>query len=108
MRALLDAILFISYLLSQTQRTSAMGALLAAAEDRFVLRFTPGVADVIVQTVAERPDLVARITPADVMALLTELNQITETMPRLPGPLPAISRDAKDDYPDRPCPGRPC
>ncbi len=99
MRALLDANLFISYLLSPTPLTSAVGAILAAAaEERFVLLFTPGVADEIVWKVAERPDLAARITSADVTALLAELDEIAETVPRLPGPLPAISRDHKDDY----------
>ena len=99
MRALLDANLFISYLLSRTPLTSAMGALLtAAAEERFVLLFTPGIADEIVQKVAERPDLAARITSADVAALLADLDEIAEPIPRLPGPYPAISRDHKDDY----------
>lgn len=99
MRALLDANLFISYLLSPTPLTSAMGAILtAAAEERFVLLFTRGVADEIVSKVAERPDLAARITPADVAALLADLAAIAETIPPLPDPLPALSRDPKDDY----------
>ncbi len=99
MRALLDANLFISYLLSPTPLTSAMGAILtAAAEERFVLLFTPGIAEEIVQTVAERSDLAARITPADVVAMLAELDKIAESGPRLSSPLPAISRDVKDDY----------
>lgn len=99
MRALLDANLFISYLLSPTPLTSAVGAILAAAAaGRFVLLFTPAVADEIVSKVAERPDLAARIVPADVEELLGELTEIAETVPRLLGPIPAVSRDAKDDY----------
>lgn len=99
MRALLDANLFISYLLSATPATSAMGAILAAAAaERFVLRFTPGVADEIVNKVAERTDLAARITAADVAALLADLAEIAEPVPRLTGPFAAICRDHKDDY----------
>lgn len=60
--------------------------------------FTPGVADEIVAKVAERTDLAARISPADVEAMLADLNEIAEIVPRLPGPIPAISRDPKDDY----------
>jgi predicted nucleic acid-binding protein len=76
-----------------------MGAILAVAtEERFVLLFTPGVADEIVRAVAERPDLAALIAPAEVAALFADLKEIAEPVPRLPGPLPAISRDAKDDY----------
>ncbi len=98
-RALLDANLFISYLLSSTRLTSAMGAILAAAaEERFVLLFTAGVADEIVHKVAERRDLAARITPDEVADLLAALDEIAETVPRLTGPLPSVSRDPKDDY----------
>lgn len=64
-RGLHDANLFIGYLLSPTPLTSAMGAILAVAAERFVLLVTPGVADEIVRRVAERPDLAARITSAD-------------------------------------------
>jgi len=99
MRALLDANLFISYLLSATPVTSAMGAILAAAAaDRFVLLFTPDVADEIVHKVAGRTDLAARITAADVAALLADVAEIVEPVPRLTGPFAAICRDHKDDY----------
>lgn len=99
MRALLDANLFISYLLSATPTTSAMGAILtAAAEERFVLLFTPGIADEIVRKVAERTDLATCLTATDVAALLANLAEIAEPVPRLTGPFPAICRDYKDDY----------
>lgn len=99
MRALLDANLFISYLLSRNPRTSAVGAILeAAAEERFVLLYTSGIADELVPKLTERPDLARRITPSDLEELLAGLVAIAETVPQLPGPIPAISRDAKDDY----------
>lgn len=99
MRALLDANLFISYLLSPTPATSATGAIfLAAAEERFVLLFTRAIADEVDRSVAERPQLADRITRIDVSILLTELAEFAEPIPRLPGPFPAISRDHKDDY----------
>ena len=98
-RALLDANLFISFLLSRTPMTSAMGAILAAAaEGRFVLLVTPGITDEIVGKVAERRDLAARISAADLAALFADLAEIAELVPRLVGPLPAVCRDAKDDY----------
>jgi len=99
MRALLDANLFISCLLSTTPDTSAMGAILGATvEERFVLLFTPGVTDEIVSKVAERPDLAARITAAEVAVLLANLAEIAEPVPRLTGPFAAVCRDHKDDY----------
>lgn len=99
MRALLDANLFISYLLSPTPSVSATGAILAAAaEEKFVLLFTRGIVDEIDRSVAERPYLAARITLVDVAFLLTDLIEISEPIARLPGPFPAICRDHKDDY----------
>lgn len=99
MRALLDANLFISYLLSTTPDTSSMGEILsAAAEERFVLLYTPGITDEIVSKVGERSDLPARIIAADVAVLLANLAEIAEPVPRLAGPFPAICRDHKDDY----------
>lgn len=99
MRALLDTNLFISYLLSSNPGASAVGGILVAAmEERFVLLFTAGIADEMIHKVAERPDLAARITAADIDALLTDLAEIAEPVPRLPGPFPAICRDNKDDY----------
>lgn len=99
MRALLDANLFISYLLSPAPATSAMGAILAAAaEEQFVLLFTPGVIDEVVHSVSERPDLAARLRMVEVDILFTDLREIAEPILRLPGPYPAVSRDYKDDY----------
>lgn len=99
MRALLDTNLFISFLLSRTRLSSAVGAILAAAATgRFVLLFTPSVGDEIVRKVAERADLAARITDDDVAQLLANLGEIAETIPRIQGPLPALCRDPKDDY----------
>lgn len=72
MRALLDANLFISYLLSRRRAVSAIGALLqAAAVGAFTLLFTPGIADEIRRTVAERPDLAAASKQTRLLTSLT-------------------------------------
>lgn len=99
MRALLDANLFISYLLSRRRAVSAIGALLqAAAVGAFTLLFTPGIADEIRRTVAERPDLAARIGAEEVAELLDVLERLAEAVPPIHGPLPTVTRDPDDDY----------
>ncbi len=42
--------------------------------------------------------LTVAITAAEVAALLANLAEIAEPVPRLPGPFAAICRDHKDDY----------
>lgn len=99
MRALLDANLFISYLLSLARTASAVVAILdAAATGRFTLLSTPGLSREIRDTVAERPDLAARIAASELDDLLADLDALAEPISQLRGELPAISRDRDDDY----------
>ena len=98
-RALIDTNAFISYLLSRVPETSAIGAILAAAAaGRFTLLFTPDVADEIRTTVAERPELSARIGTSDIDALLTTVDSLAESIPRIEDEVPRVGRDPKDDY----------
>ncbi len=99
MRALLDTNLFISYPLSRRRMASAIGAILeAATAGLFTLHFAPEVAEEIERAVAERPDLTARITPAEVRDLTRSLREIAEAVPRLRDVAPKIGRDPGDDY----------
>ena len=99
MRALLDTNLLISYLLSAERRASAIGAILtAAATGAFRLLFPPEVAEEIAETVSRRPDLTARIRPADIEELIAAVEGLGETVPRLADEAPRVGRDPKDDY----------
>ena len=99
LRALVDTNAFISYLPSRAPETSAIGAILAAAAaGSFTLLFTPGVADEIRKTIAERPDLGAKIDATEIEALLSTLDTLAESIPRIEEELPRIGRDPKDDY----------
>ena len=98
-RALLDTNLYISYLLSRRPATSAIGVILAAARDGwFTLLFAPDIAWEIGRTVAERPDLSARVGPFEIGELLAALDAFAEEVPRHHGPLRHVTRDPKDDY----------
>jgi len=99
MRALLDTTLFISFLLSRQGSSSAVRTILeAASAGVFVLLFTPEVADEIERTIANRHDLARRIAPADVDALVLNLWDIAEALPRLDETIERVSRDPEDDY----------
>jgi putative PIN family toxin of toxin-antitoxin system len=99
MRALLDTNLFISYLLSRSPEASSVGAILGAARDKgLTLLFTPGIADEIRATVADRPDLAAKIGADDIDVLLGVLDVLAEEIPRISEEVPRIGRNPKDDY----------
>jgi putative PIN family toxin of toxin-antitoxin system len=99
MRALCDANLFISFLLSRARTRSAMGAILqAAAEGVFTLLFTGQIADEIRATIADRADLRSRIAAREVDSLLRGVRSVAEAIPRLGGVLPRVGRDPDDDY----------
>jgi len=99
MRALLDANLYISYLLSRNRTKSAVGAVLAAvASGAFTLLFTAEIADEINRSTRERPDLATRIAPADVRRLLLAVAALAEMIPSIQEDLPRVGRDRGDDY----------
>lgn len=95
----MDTNLFISFLLSRHGSSSAVRAILeAASAGLFVLLFTPEVAEEIQRTIATRQDLSRRFAPADVEALLLNLWDIAEALPRLGQGIDKVSRDPGDDY----------
>jgi putative PIN family toxin of toxin-antitoxin system len=99
MRALLDANVLLSYLMSQDPSASSTGALIRAALARtFTLLFTVGVGEEIDRKLVERADLARRIPRDAADALLAALTEVAEHVPRLPEPLPQVGRDRKDDY----------
>lgn len=99
MRAILDTNLYISHLLSRNPTGSAVGLIIDAAITRsFTLLFARDIAEEIIATIADRPDLSTRITPAAARKMIDDIESFAELMRPLPAQLPEIGRDRKDDY----------
>lgn len=98
-RALLDANIFISYLLG----SSGQGTILTPVEAAFARTITLLVSDALseefVRRVQTKPYLAQRIAPRDLERLTDMLLHIAERLPPLPQKLPAVVRDPEDDYP---------
>lgn len=98
-RALLDANVFISYLLSTNRRASATAALFQSAnQNRLILLFPPAVEGEIRATVASRPHLAVRLDENDIDQLIDTIEILAAPATPLLGPYPPIGRDPKDDY----------
>ncbi|HEV2108203.1 MAG TPA: putative toxin-antitoxin system toxin component, PIN family [Thermomicrobiales bacterium] len=100
MRAVFDANVYISQLLSRRPATSAVTLLLkAAATESFTLLFSPLIGAEVSDTIATRPDLVLRAGTSAISDLMQIAEEVAEVMmPPIAGPLPEIGRDRKDDY----------
>ena len=98
-RALVDANLLISVLLSSDPERSAAAALLAAANHgAFVLIVPPEALAEVARVVVEKPWLAARIPPHQADALMQGVLSVAEVPQRLKDPLPRMCRDPGDDY----------
>lgn len=98
MRALLDANIFISYLLSPASETPPMVVAEAAFTGAYTLLITAGVIAELRDKAATKPYLTARITPSQTEQLVEILGTVAETVSELGEPLPEVGRDRKDDY----------
>lgn len=98
-RALIDANLLVSALLSSDPERSAAAAVLSGAiRGAFVLVVPPEALSEVARVVVEKPRLAARVTPRDADALMQSVLVIAEVPHRLEDPLPRICRDPGDDY----------
>lgn len=98
MRVLLDANLFLSFLLHPDRESAASGLVRAALAGHFVLLVPEGLLAEIETQGKEKPYLAARIAPAALRELLDLVADAAELIPPIPEPLPALTRDPKDDY----------
>lgn len=98
MRVLLDANLLLSFLLHPTRDSAAVCLVRAAFEGRFTLLVPKKLLDEIEAQGSGKAYLAARI-PATALNGLVELVRGTaEFVPTIGEPIPAITRDPKDDY----------
>lgn len=98
MRVLLDANIFISYLLTPLGNT----AINLLVESAFTEAYTLLTADRILQEFANKVSskkyLAQRIAPGDVVKLVNTILEIAEIIPEILDEIPAVGRDRKDDY----------
>jgi putative PIN family toxin of toxin-antitoxin system len=97
-RALVDANIFISYLLSPDSGGAITGTVESLWRNDIELVFPDSVATEIRATVQRKSYLRNRIAPEDFEALISELRAIA--LPADPSPLEILPvlRDSKDDY----------
>lgn len=98
MRALVDANVYLSFLLSPDRPTPPALVVRAGLNRAYTLLVTAGVVQEFRDKSENKPYLAARITQHQTDKLALELAAVAETVPELPPPLPQIGNDRKDDY----------
>ncbi len=98
MRVLLDANLFVSYLLAPERESPSAQIIHAALLGTFTLLLPEALLDELVRAVARKPYLRERIRPEEMAQLADILKSVAEVIPRITEPIPAVTRDPKDDY----------
>ena len=98
MRVLLDANLFISYLLNPDRDSPVVRVVRAGVSGEYTLLLPAALIDEFSRRISTKPYLASRITPTDLEYLNAILSTVTETIPEIKRPIPAVTRDPKDDY----------
>lgn len=98
MRALLDANLFISHLLTPPSSGSIAGIFEALVAERFTLLLPEELMAEIVDVITNRPHLAGRINLDRALSFMEALPYVAEIVPPIEQIIPAIGRDVKDDY----------
>jgi putative PIN family toxin of toxin-antitoxin system len=98
MLALLDANVYLSYLLSPDSQAPPCTVVQMAIAGRYTLLLTAGVVAEIRDKAQNKPYLSARITQPQVERLIEILDSVAQEVPAIEGELPRVGRDRKDDY----------
>jgi putative PIN family toxin of toxin-antitoxin system len=98
MRLLLDANVLVSYLLHAGADSPVTRIIESCVLGKATLLLPEALLEELTASVANKPYLNARIQPEEFARLATILHGIGETVPRIESPIPAVTRDPKDDY----------
>lgn len=98
MRILLDANLFISYLLNPDKDSPVVRVVKAGVRGEYTLLLPAAILEEFSCRVHTKPYLAAHISPNDLEKLKTILSPIAETIPEIKRSIPSVTRDPKDDY----------
>ncbi len=98
MRVLVDANLFIAYLLKPRNDSFVTLLLNEVVAGRATLLMPAELLREIEKTVKRKPHLLHIITAAQLHRFLVLLQSLCEEIPRITAAIPPITHDAKDDY----------
>ncbi len=98
MRVLCDSNIFISYLLQSQADSPIRQVMDAAMRGAFTLLLPGALLDEFVARIGSKPYLSTRIRSQELDAAVTVWRAIGETIPAIHAPIPAVTRDPKDDY----------
>ncbi len=98
MRVLLDANIFISYLLNPHKPGAFRDIMSAAFEGGFTLLLPEALLAEFVNKIPQKPFLAERIHAEQLRQFTQLLNEIAEKIPVIKEEIPAVIRDPKDDY----------
>ena len=97
-RVLLDANIFISYLLSANAERVVVKVVRAAVIGDYQLLIVEALLTEVINTVQTKPFLQPRISAEDLQKLVNLLHTIAEPIEAITEPIPSLTRDPKDDY----------
>lgn len=99
LRVLLDANIFVSYLLAPDAGANTIATLVS---DGFLqdyqLLTAHVILDEVTRVIRSKPYLQQRIEPVDLEQTLALILNVGEIIPNILSPIPAVTRDRKDDY----------
>jgi putative PIN family toxin of toxin-antitoxin system len=98
MRILLDANLFISFLLRPRADSASSRVVRAGLKGEYRLLLPQQLLDEFVTRAGHKPYLAARIQPEHILSLVETLKTVSHSIPQITQPIPALTRDPKDDY----------
>jgi hypothetical protein len=97
-RVLIDANVLISYLLRPDEAGAVRAILRAFLKERFTLLVPEALLRELVATVRGKRRLAGRITSQDLETFLSSLEEFGEGVREIREPIPAVTREPKDDY----------
>ncbi len=98
MRVLLDTNVLVSYLLQPGSVGAVRTILRAFLEGQLTLLVPEPLLDELAITITGKPRLAKRITQAELIQFLSVLQAFGEPVPTIREPIPAVTRDPKDDF----------
>ena len=98
MRVLLDTNVLISYLLTPRRDNPILTILQGAFSGKFVLLMPALLLEELARALRRKRYLAERITEEEMHEFMDLLLVVSETIPLISEAIPAVTRDAKDDY----------
>jgi uncharacterized protein len=98
MRLLLDANILISYLLTGSADSPVTRIVEVCVLGKATLLLPEALLEELTSRIVDKPYLKRHIEADEIAHLATILRSVGEVIPRIESPIPAVTRDPKDDY----------